>query len=113
MVAQQLAGHQGLDPGVEIVLGGLGQPPDGLIAEHRLQHPLGQHRGAAGHPDFGADQPAGVREDHDHQGHPDAVDSQREEAGPRPLAHALVGDEVEHGTLPVADRPFGRPREPG
>ena len=108
MVAQQLRRQQGLDPSVKIIFRDLGQPPDGLITEDRLQHALSEHRRTTRHADLGPDQPAGVGEDHDHQRHTDPVDAESHESGFGPLAHALVGNKIKDGTLPVPDGP-GRP----
>ena len=45
----------------------LREPADGLVAEHRLEHPLREQRGAADDAHLGAREPAGGREDRDHQ----------------------------------------------
>ena len=98
-----LGRQQGADPVAQVRAGLVGQPPHGLVAEHRLQHLLRQHGRAAGDADLGAggdERRAGEHRDHDDQaGRVDAVRGEpRVGAARRPLA----ADQVEHGALPVA-----------
>ncbi len=113
VVAHELVGQQRLHACVQVLLGRLGEPADGLITEHRLQDALRQHRGSAGHPDLGPHQPAGVGEDDDHERDADPVHAESEEPGLGAPAHPLVGDEVQDGPLPIPDDPRGRCREGG
>jgi hypothetical protein len=75
VVAHQLVREQHLNPSIEIIFGGLGESPNGLITKDGLQYSLGEYGGAAGHADLGPNQTAGVGKNDDHQRHTDSVDA--------------------------------------
>ena len=99
--------EQAFDALEQVVAGARRQGADGLVAEDRLEHLLARGRGAAGDDELRARHAAGVGEDGDHDRHAGTVDAQRRESRSRPLAHALLLDELEHVRLPGADGVVG------
>ena len=88
---------------MEILARGLGEPADGVLAEHRLQQPLPDDGGAAGDADLQPGQSGGHGEHHNHQGGAEAVDAEGQPAGLGALALALGPDQFHQAPLPGPD----------